>query len=104
MDRLIAFGLFAVTAMLVTYALEARSRWFILAFAGACRNEMAAGRARPRISAGAATSSYGGPRCFPSEKTERVRRPGMAFAPVSTHLLDYSNRSKQPFPSTEVDT
>src|SRR5271163_4864923 len=30
------FGLFAVTAMLVCYALEARSRWFILAFAGAC--------------------------------------------------------------------
>jgi hypothetical protein len=30
------FGLFAVTAMLVTYALEARSRWFILAFAAAC--------------------------------------------------------------------
>lgn len=36
MDRLTAFGLFAVTAMLVTYALESRSVWFILAFAGAC--------------------------------------------------------------------
>ena len=36
MDRLTAFGLVAVTAMLVTYALEARSPWFILAFAGAC--------------------------------------------------------------------
>jgi hypothetical protein len=36
MDRLTIFGLFAVTAMLVCYALEARSRWFILAFAGAC--------------------------------------------------------------------
>ena len=36
MDRLTAFGLFAVTAMLVCYALEARSRWFILGFAGAC--------------------------------------------------------------------
>lgn len=36
MDRLTAFGLFAVTAMLVTYALEARSRWFILAFAASC--------------------------------------------------------------------
>jgi hypothetical protein len=35
-DRLTAFGLFAVTAMLVTYALENRSHWFILAFAGAC--------------------------------------------------------------------
>ena len=30
------FGLFAVTAMLVTYALESRSTWFILAFALAC--------------------------------------------------------------------
>jgi len=27
------FGLFAVTVMLVFYALEQRSRWFILAFA-----------------------------------------------------------------------
>ncbi len=36
MDRLSAFGLFAVTAMLVTYALESRSRRFTLAFAGAC--------------------------------------------------------------------
>ena len=36
MDRLTLFGLFAVTAMLVCYALEARSRWFILAFGGAC--------------------------------------------------------------------
>jgi len=36
MDLLTAFGLLAVTAMLVTYALEYRSPWFILAFAGAC--------------------------------------------------------------------
>ena len=36
MDTLTAFGLFAVTAMLVTYALEDRSTWFILAFAAAC--------------------------------------------------------------------
>jgi hypothetical protein len=36
MSLLTAFGLFAVTAMLVTYALEARSHWFILAFAVAC--------------------------------------------------------------------
>ncbi len=35
-DRLTAFGLVAVTAMLVTYALEARSPWFTLAFAAAC--------------------------------------------------------------------
>jgi hypothetical protein len=36
MDSLTLFGLFAVTAMLVTYALEKRSAWFILAFAGSC--------------------------------------------------------------------
>ena len=36
MDALSLFGLFAVTAMLVAYALEERSHWFILAFAGAC--------------------------------------------------------------------
>jgi hypothetical protein len=36
MDRLTLFGLAAVTAMVVTYALEARSSWFILGFAGAC--------------------------------------------------------------------
>ena len=36
MDKLTAFGLFAVTAMLVTYALEQRASLFILAFAVAC--------------------------------------------------------------------
>ena len=36
MDGLTLFGLFAVTAMLVCYALESRSAWFTLAFAAAC--------------------------------------------------------------------
>jgi hypothetical protein len=36
LDALTAFGLFAVTAMLVCYALEERSPWFVLAFAAAC--------------------------------------------------------------------
>lgn len=36
MDLLTVFGLFAVTMMLVCYALEDRSRWFVLAFAIAC--------------------------------------------------------------------
>jgi hypothetical protein len=36
MDRLTAFGLFAVTAMLVSYAFERRSPLFILAFAASC--------------------------------------------------------------------
>jgi hypothetical protein len=36
MDVLTAFGLVAVTAMVVCYALEGRSLLFVLAFAGAC--------------------------------------------------------------------
>ena len=36
MNPLTLFGLFAVTAMLVSYALEYRSPWFILAFAVSC--------------------------------------------------------------------
>jgi hypothetical protein len=31
-----AFGLFAVAAMLVSYAVEERSAWFVLTFAVAC--------------------------------------------------------------------
>jgi hypothetical protein len=36
LDAFTAFGLFAVTAMLVFYALEKRNSWFIFAFALAC--------------------------------------------------------------------
>jgi len=36
MSPLTLFGLFAVTAMMVCYALESRSSWFILAFAASC--------------------------------------------------------------------
>jgi hypothetical protein len=36
MDTLTLFGLFAVTMMLVCYAFEDQSHWFILAFAIAC--------------------------------------------------------------------
>ena len=36
MSPLTLIGLFAVTAMLLCYALEDRSAWFILAFAAAC--------------------------------------------------------------------
>jgi hypothetical protein len=35
-DLLAAFGLFSVTAMLVCYAMEKRSPWFVLGFAVAC--------------------------------------------------------------------
>jgi sterol desaturase/sphingolipid hydroxylase (fatty acid hydroxylase superfamily) len=36
MDGLNVFGLAAVSAMLLFYALEDRSPWYVLAFAGAC--------------------------------------------------------------------
>jgi hypothetical protein len=36
MNPLTVFGLFAVSAMLICYALEPRSRWWVLAFAGSC--------------------------------------------------------------------
>jgi hypothetical protein len=36
LDRLTLFGLFAVTAMLLCYALEDRSPWYVLGFALAC--------------------------------------------------------------------
>ncbi len=36
MDALTLFGLFAVSAMLVCYAFDARSPWWTLAFASAC--------------------------------------------------------------------
>ena len=36
MGALTVFGLFAVTAMMVCYALEQRSHWYTLGFAAAC--------------------------------------------------------------------
>jgi hypothetical protein len=36
MDLSTAFGLFAVTAMMLCYAFEKKSRWFILGFAASC--------------------------------------------------------------------
>jgi hypothetical protein len=36
MDALTFFGLFAVSAMLVCYALESRSHWFVMLFAVSC--------------------------------------------------------------------
>ncbi|MDR3544817.1 MAG: hypothetical protein P4L30_03490 [Candidatus Limnocylindrales bacterium] len=36
MDGLTAFGAVSVASMLIFYALEERSAWFVLAFAGAC--------------------------------------------------------------------
>jgi hypothetical protein len=35
-NSLTVFGLFAVTAMVVCYAFEKQSRWFVLGFAASC--------------------------------------------------------------------
>jgi hypothetical protein len=40
---LTVFGALAVSAMLLFYALEARSAWFLVAFAGACVSSSAYG-------------------------------------------------------------
>jgi hypothetical protein len=42
-DLLTAFGALAVGSMLVFYALEHRSPWFVLAFGGACMASSAYG-------------------------------------------------------------
>ena len=36
MDKLTLFGLVAVSMMLITYALESRSHWYVLLFAASC--------------------------------------------------------------------
>lgn len=36
MDALTLFGLFAVTAMLLCYAMESRAHWWVLGFAASC--------------------------------------------------------------------
>jgi len=36
MDALTLFGLVTVSAMMICYALEQRSHWFVLAFAASC--------------------------------------------------------------------
>ncbi len=36
MDGLTIFGVVAVSAMMICYALERRSPWFVLAFSGSC--------------------------------------------------------------------
>jgi hypothetical protein len=36
MNLLSLYGLFAVTAMLICYAMESRSNWYVLLFSGSC--------------------------------------------------------------------
>ena len=75
MDIISAFGLFAVTAMLVCYALEARSPWFILAFAGACG--LASG-SRPAADAPMAASAGGEGERRKKKKKKKKKQGGAA--------------------------
>jgi hypothetical protein len=74
MDALSLFGLFAVSAMLVFYALEPRSRWFILAFAGACALDSAYGFLQGAWPFGAWSPHAAGG--FPSGPRHRLTEPG----------------------------
>src|SRR6476619_1384370 len=60
MDALTTFGLFAVTMMLLCYALEERSPWFILAFAVACASSRAPGRSASLRRSGRSSRRGGG--------------------------------------------
>ena len=77
MDSLTLFGLFAVTAMMVCYALESRSRWFVLAFAGTC----------------VLTSAYGFLQgAWPFGVVEGVLVVGRTAALVSRPLINQADR------------
>ena len=52
MDGLTLFGLLAVTAMLVFYAMEDHNPMYILAFAGACSPALPSGPANRTITSG----------------------------------------------------
>jgi hypothetical protein len=84
MDQLTLFGLMAVTAMLVCYALEHRSAWFVLAFAGACAAASAYGflqGAWPFGLVEAVWSLVALRRWRGALSTERLSRPGKADVP-----------------------
>ena len=80
MDRLTIFGLFAVTAMLVCYAMEKRSHWFILAFAGSCMLGSAYGFLQGAwpfgmveiVWSGVAVRRWWLARCFPEESATKI--------------------------------
>ena len=68
MDALTLFGVVAVSAMMIFYALEERATYFVLAFAGAC----------------VVASVYGflkdSPACFGGHFSENRRRSSLPFS------------------------
>jgi hypothetical protein len=76
MSLLTGFGLFSVTAMLVCYALEKKSPWFILGFAGACALGSVYGFLQGAWPFGVVESVWGvvAGRCWLQSRTERTER------------------------------
>ena len=72
MDALSAFGLFAVTLMVICYALEDRSRWYILGFAFACVLGSIYGFLQGRLAIWRRGSRMGGDSRVALEKKARV--------------------------------
>ena len=77
MTALTAFGLFEVSAMVVCYALERRSRWYILGFAAACVLGSIYGFLQGAWPFGV-VSTYGSLRRSLIARIERLERPHAA--------------------------
>jgi hypothetical protein len=77
-DTLTLFGLFAVTAMLITYAFEQRSPWFILALCRVVRARLglwlSAGRVAVRACRRRVDTRRASPLAASSLKTRLCRR------------------------------
>jgi len=78
MDALSLFGLFAVTAMLACYALEDRSRGYILGFAGACALGSAYGFLQGAWPFGLVEGGLGHRRAAPLERQAAMTSPFLA--------------------------
>jgi hypothetical protein len=91
MDRLTLFGLFAVTSMLVCYALEHRGRRYILAFAFSCGLGSAYGFYKARGRLGWLKQFGPSLRCGDGERPDFARGPTIgafvqARAPPALYL------------------
>src|SRR5271163_1347939 len=96
MTPLSIFGLFAVTAMLVCYALEARSRWFILAFAGSCGLGSVYGFLQGAWPFGLVeATSAEAPQLQPVTRRWRFRRKDVSRRVAATHSEPFRTRSAE---------
>jgi hypothetical protein len=84
MDRLTIFGLFAVTTMVVCYALENRNHWFVLAFAGSCVSGSVYRFLQSAWPFGLVEGGYGQHGCPPAETPQLL--PFKELAAVTDHF------------------